>query len=200
MRIYDLQELMMGHGTRIIAIILIIIAGLGVYLALSRFLGMLYKREAISETLFQAFIKVSRVLLALIVVLFVLQQIGVKVSSIVASLLTVSAMIAIGFIAVWSVFSNFLCSFFIIIFTPFRIGDEIEITEVVGGAGLGLRGKVVDFSVMYTSILESGDMPEAEKALIRIPNNIFFQKAIKRWKGEKRISIEKHLLDKSLDK
>ena len=83
----------------------------------------------------------------------------------------------------------------IILFTPFRIGDEIEITEVV--AGVGLRGKVVDFRIMYTSILESGEIPEDDKALIRIPNNIFFQKAIKRWKGEERKSIERHLLDKS---
>jgi hypothetical protein len=50
---------------------------------------------------------------------------------------------------------------------------------------------------MYTSILESGEIPEKEKALIRIPKNIFFQKAIKRWKGEERKSIEKHLLEKT---
>jgi small-conductance mechanosensitive channel len=123
---------------------------------------------------------------------------GVKVSAILTSLLAVLALVAIGFIAVWSVFSNFLCSFFIIIFTPFRIGDEIEITEVIGGPGL--RGVVVDFSIMYTSILESGEMAEAEKALVRVPNNIFFQKAIRRWKGKNRISIEKYLLEKSFAK
>ena len=192
----EFQEFIMGHGIKFIGIILIVITGLAVYFALSHFFSILHKRESISESLFHAIRKISKIIILLIVVLFSLQQLGVKVSSIITSLLTVSAMIAIGFIAVWSVFSNFLCSLFIIVFTPFRIGDEIEITEVVGG--IGLRGKVVDFSIMYTSILESGEMPEEDKALIRIPNNIFFQKAIKRWKGDDRKSIEKHLLDKSL--
>jgi len=157
---------------------------------------MMSNREVIPEALSQIYRKITKVLVLSIVVLFTLQQLGVKVSAIITSLLTVGAMIAVGFIAVWSVFSNFLCSFLLIIFTPFRIGDQIEITEVFGGNDL--RGKVVDVILMYTSILESGEIAEEDKALTRIPNNVFFQKAIKRWKGQERKSIEKHLLDKSL--
>ncbi len=192
---FNFQKVMMGQGIQLITIILIIFIGITVYVALKRFLSMLHKRQAINESLLKVFIKIAKLLITVVVVLFSLQQMGVKVSSIIASLLTVAAMIAIGFIAVWSVLSNFLSSFLIVLFTPFRIGDEIEITEVVGGSGL--RGKVVDFNIMYTSILENGEMPEEEKALIRIPNNIFFQKAIKRWKGDNRKSIEKYLLEKS---
>lgn len=188
------HELLLVQGAKFITILLIIVAGITLYLFASRFFSMLSKRQVISDSFFTAFKNIAKILIFMTVFLFSLQQLGVKVSTIVASLLTVAAMIAIGFIAVWSVFSNFLCSFLIILFTPFRIGDEIEITEVVGGTGL--RGKVVDFSIMYTSILESCEMPGEEKALIRIPNNIFFQKAIKRWKGEERKSLEKHLLEK----
>jgi len=195
---FNIQDFLLGQDAKFIAIAMIVLGGFAVYLFLSRFFAILYNREAISESLFRGFRNITKILVFLVVVLFTLQQLGVKISAILASLLTVAAMIAIGFIAVWSVLSNFLCSFLIIIFTPFRIGDEIEITEAVGGTGL--RGKVVDFSIMYTSILESGEMPEEDKALIRIPNNIFFQKAIKRWKGEERKSVEKHLLDKSLTK
>ncbi|MBU0480550.1 MAG: mechanosensitive ion channel family protein [Proteobacteria bacterium] len=194
----NLQELLAGQGPKSLALILITVGGLTLYLVFSRFFSLLHKREAISESLAQVFRKIVKILIFVMVVLFSLQLFGVKVSSIITSLLTIAAMIAVGFIAVWSVFSNFLCSLLVILFTPYRIGDEIEITEVVGGTGL--RGKVVDFNIMYTSILESGDLPDEEKALIRIPNNIFFQKAIKRWKGEERKSIEKHLLDKSLTK
>lgn len=193
---FNVNELMMWQDAKFIAIVLIFLAGILVYAALSRFYSLLFKQEALSESLFRVFKNITKILVFVMVILFSMQQLGVKISAIVASLLTVSAMIAVGFIAVWSVLSNFLCSFLIILFKPFRIGDDIEITELVGGSGL--RGKVVDFNIMYTSILEHGEMPEEEKALIRIPNNTFFQKATKRWKGEERKSVEKHLFNKSL--
>jgi small-conductance mechanosensitive channel len=84
-------------------------------------------------------------------------------------------MIAVGFIAVWSVLSNLLCSILLVIFRPFQLGDEIEITEPVGGSSL--RGKVMKFNVMYTTLLEDID---GDKVTTNIPNNIFFQKAIRR--------------------
>ncbi|MBU0676429.1 MAG: mechanosensitive ion channel family protein [Proteobacteria bacterium] len=192
------EDFVVGQGPKLLFLLLLVVAGIIVYLSVSRFVLMLYRRNAISESFSQVFKNITKFIILVTVFLFTLQQLGVTISTIVASLLTMAAMIAIGFIAVWSVLSNFLCSFLVILFTPFRIGDEIEITEVVGGPGL--RGRVVDFNMMYTAILESGVIPEEERALIRIPNNTFFQKAIKRWKGDERKSIEKYLLDKSLSK
>lgn len=185
-----------ASGPNLFIIMIIIIAGVSLNMAVSRALSYLHQQKYISASFFAVGKNIVRWVALILVILFALQQVGVKVSSIINTLLALAAMVAIGFIAVWSVFSNFLCSLMVIIFSPFKIGDEIEITEVVGREGL--RGKVVDFNIMYTSLLENGDVPDDEKALIRIPNNIFFQKAVKRWKGDSRQSIEKHWLKKSI--
>lgn len=183
-------------AVKLALVFIIIFGGMIVHFAFCRFCALFHKRQYISEPFFQVCRNISRWIVLLFVVLFSLQQFGLKISTLLTSMLTIAAMVAIGFIAIWSVLSNFLCSFLIIIFSPFRIGDDIEICEVMGGEGL--RGKVVDFNFMYTILLEAGEQPEDEKAIIRIPNNTFFQKAIKRWKGVERQSIEKHIISKSL--
>lgn len=184
------------HSPKIVAVFLIVAGGILLHFSICRLLASLATRQHISDTVRQIGKRFSRWTLALLVFLFLLQQFGIKISTIVTSLFAIATLIAIGFIATWSVLSNFLCSFLLMVFSPFRIGDEIEICEVVGGDGL--RGRVVDFNMMYTSILEEGEQPEEKRALIRIPNNTFFQKGVKRWKGAERKSIEKHLLKKSI--
>lgn len=82
---------------------------------------------------------------------------------------TVLALVAVGFVAVWSVISNFLCTFLLIIFRPFRVGDFIEL---VGGDGA--RGRVVELTNIHT-VLEDDD-----GSIYCIPNNLFFQKSIKK--------------------
>jgi len=185
------------YGGKYFTIAFIILAGIAGQMAINRFLAFLRQGGYLSDPMPLWGRNLSRYIIFGVVLLFILQQTGVKVSSIINSLLAVAAMVAIGFIAVWSVFSNFLCALLLIIFSPFQVGDEIEITEAVGG--VGLRGRVVDVSLMYTVLLETCDLPEEERPLVRIPNNIFFQKAVKRWKkGLQRKKIEKHLLNKSL--
>ena len=73
------------------------------------------------------------------------------------------------------------------IFTPFRIGDEIEIIEATGGSGL--RGKVVNLNILYTSLQEMAE-DGGPNGVIHVPNNIFFQKAIRLWQGTQTTSLE----------
>jgi small-conductance mechanosensitive channel len=81
----------------------------------------------------------------------------------------VGAMIAVGFIAVWSVLSNWLCTMVILITRPFAIGDEVEFV------GEQTKGRVVDLNFIYTSLrAEDG-------ATLQVPNNLFFQKVLKRY-------------------
>ncbi len=83
----------------------------------------------------------------------------------------VGAMIAVGFIAVWSVLSNWLCTFVILLTRPFAIGDEVEFV------GEQVKGRVVDLNFIYTT-LRSPD-----GATLQIPNNMFFQKVLKRYRS-----------------
>jgi small-conductance mechanosensitive channel len=81
----------------------------------------------------------------------------------------VAALIAVGFVAVWSVLSNLSCTVLILFFRPFEVGDEIEFTDPAG-----LTGKVVNLNFAYTTL--RGD----DGRLVQIPNNLFFQRIVKR--------------------
>jgi small-conductance mechanosensitive channel len=80
----------------------------------------------------------------------------------------VGAMIAVGFIAVWSVLSNWLCTFVILLTRPFAVGDEVEFV------GEQVKGRVVDLNFIYTTL------QCADGATLQVPNNMFFQKVLKR--------------------
>ncbi len=116
----------------------------------------------------RVFIKWGIFVLAL---LLILHNIGVQIGGIWALISTVLAMIAIGFVAVWSLLSNLSATLLILIFRPFEIGDTIEFV------GEPTKGKVSRLSMMYTTLEESGG------SVIQIPNNLIFQKVIRRKRG-----------------
>lgn len=115
---------------------------------------------------------------ALVLLLGVL---GFNLGGLWAMMATVLGMVAIGFVAVWSVLSNVLCTFIILLYRPFEVGDEVEI------AGEPIGGKVADLNFLYTTL----HTPDG--ALLQIPNNLFFQKVIKRRRGVARASLASKL-------
>lgn len=124
------------------------------------------------------------------VVLSSLGFFGVSVGTLWATLSGMLALIAIGFIAVWSVLSNILCSILLIIFPPFRIGDEIEIQEPT--ASFSVRGKVVSTNMLFTSLeVTNKEDNEADGTILRVPNNVFFQKYVRCIPGRGTESLQK---------
>jgi small-conductance mechanosensitive channel len=178
----------------IVASILVIV-GLGLCAArLSRrSLRLLEADGYISESTRLVLQGVLRWGIIVAVILLSLQQAGVRVVSLWTGLLTLSAMVAVGFIAMWSVLSNLLCALLLVVFAPFRIGDEIEIIEATGG--IGLRGKVVNLNVLYTSLQEVAESG-IHAGVTHVPNNIFFQKTIRLWRGTRTTSLEGALFGK----
>jgi small-conductance mechanosensitive channel len=157
-------------------------------------LGVLAQRDDVPQPLMQFLRVFLRWGVLVIIVLLCLQQVGLRIAALWAGLLSVMALIAIGFIAAWSVLSNILCSILLIVFDLFRLGDEIEIIEATGGKGL--RGTVVDLNILYTSIQETHD-EEASDAITHVPNNLFFQKTTRRWRGKNTRRLELSLLHSS---
>jgi small-conductance mechanosensitive channel len=163
-------------------------------------------------------------LLIVIVALFTLGFFGGSVAALWAGLSGVLALIALGFVAVWSVLSNVLCSILLIIFPPFRIGDEIEIQEPT--AKYSVRGKVISIDMFMTSLecthvpdseeksadYSSSDkkdpgvsaagkkdsecsVPDKETFTMTVPNNIFFQKYVRCFPQKDTKSIKKYMAD-----
>mgnify|MGYP005838884181 CR=1 FL=1 len=187
------MERLTGLAGQSSAILLIFVAGFMAFLVLRQGLERLVRRGVISQPFFHVSKNIIRWLLIITVMAASFQQLGVKVTNIVTTLLTVAGMIAIGFIAVWSVLSNILCSMLLVMFRNFDMGDDVELMEPVGGSGL--KGKVVGFNIMFTTLAEDGDNVEAGM-LTQIPNNLFFQKTLRRKRGEQIESLGQYLLAK----
>lgn len=113
--------------------------------------------------------------------LLILSRWGFETNGIMAVLGTVLGLVAIGFVAMWSVLSNFLCTLVLVVFKPFYVGDELELPAA------NVRGRVIDLSVVFTT-LES-----APGETVLVPNNTFFQVIFKRRRGTGTTDLESQL-------
>lgn len=165
------------YGRSAIGIVLTVSIAVFVFIVFRKALAVLTARGLVPPRLEVITRNAVKWLLAILVAVVTLQQFGVPVASVWATLSTVLIAIAVGFVAVWSVLSNLLCSVLIVLVEPFRVGDDIEIIEPVGG--VGLRGRVVTLSLLYTTLAETND-EGLVGPIVQVPNNIFFQKTIRK--------------------
>lgn len=182
------------YGLLAIKIIAIVILGFVAQSLIRRSLNKLLQKQFLTEPLHVMLRGIAWWAILIVVILMVLQQLGVQVVGLWAGLLTVAGMVTIGFIAVWSVLSNILCAVLLVILAPFRIGDEIEIIEATGGNGL--RGKVVNLNILFTSLQEMTDAGPRD-GVTHVPNNLFFQKTIRQWQGTDTTSLDTQLFRQS---
>ena len=57
-----------------------------------------------------------------------------------------------------------------------RILDEL----LDDGEKKGVRGRVLDINLVYTTLQEDRDGPPG--AVLQVPNSLFFQKSVRRWR------------------
>ena len=112
---------------------------------------------------------VARWLIMGALALAALLALGIDLQGLWSTLVAALSLVAIGFVAMWSILSHMLASVLIVVFRPFEVGDRIEL---VGDDPL--VGDVVDLNPVYTTLrTEDG-------GTLQVPNNLFFQKAVKR--------------------
>ena len=104
----------------------------------------------------------------LMLILLVLHAWGVKVDGIWTMLASALAVVGVGLLAVWTMASNITASLFIWIWRPYNLGQRIEILPD------GLKGRAVDRSLMFTEI------EEEDGSILMVPNNLIFQRIIRR--------------------
>lgn len=85
---------------------------------------------------------------------------------------------AVAFFAAWSVLSNLFCTLLIFVTGAFRHGDMVELLE--SGDKSGYKGRIVDINLVYTTLQDAD--PDTVGALLQIPNSLFFQRALRRWR------------------
>jgi small-conductance mechanosensitive channel len=108
-----------------------------------------------------------------------LERLGVSGPVLWTAFTSFAAVAAVAFFAAWSVLSNIFCALLIFTTRMFWPGDTVEVLE--NGDKPGLKGRVLDINLVYTTLVESGDTHEG--TTLKIPNSLFFQRAVRRWHG-----------------
>ncbi|HRN52398.1 MAG TPA: mechanosensitive ion channel family protein [Gemmatimonadaceae bacterium] len=111
--------------------------------------------------------------------LLILERVGVSGSVLWTAFTGFAAVGAVAFFAAWSVLSNIFCSMLILSTKPFRLTDYVEILE--NGEKPGLKGRVADINLIYTTLREVGADAEETGSVLQVPNNLFFQRTVRRW-------------------
>jgi len=171
-----LLPLLTSLGGAVLLILLVYLC----YRILRRTIGALEHRQRIPAQMSFVLQRLLRWAVVVLTVVVVLQSFGL-LKDFWTFLSAMLALVAIGFVAVWSVLSNVMCSVILLVTRPFQVGDTIEFPAQQ------LKGKVVNFSLLFTILRdENGD-------LIQIPNNTFFQTPIRRRPGKLAVSLEEQL-------
>lgn len=96
-----------------------------------------------------------------------------------STIMAALSLIAIGFVAMWSILSHMLASILLVVFRPFEVGDRVEI---IGDDPI--IGDVTDLNPVYTTLRA------ADGGTLQVPNNVFFQKTLKRHPPAPRVTAD----------
>ena len=165
----EINYLMLG-----IQIVLIITGAYFLNFFLQRLLVRFQSVRKFNESLMIPLSGFIRWFIIVLVVLLICRQLGISLTLVLTSVSGILMLVAIGFVAAWSVLSNVSCAFLLLVFPPFNFGDTIEIKDPEKESGI--KGKVVGLNLFYTT-LKSTDA-EGSDVFIRVPNNLFFQRVI----------------------
>lgn len=169
-------------------VILIIAIGIGVHLLLQRLANRLHQRQILPHSLLLPVKGFMKWILVIFVFLLVLQQLGISISRVVGALSAVLVLVAVGFVAFWSILTNILSTFLLVTFSPFRIGDTIEIRDPEKEKGT--IGKVADLNIFFTTLIDTSSETD-DSAKIRVPNSLFFQRIVICHAGKDTKSLKK---------
>jgi small-conductance mechanosensitive channel len=112
-------------------------------------------------------------------ILWSLGRMGVSGAVLWSAFTGFAAVGAVAFFAAWSVLSNLFCALLIYTTQPFRVGDVIEVLE--GGDKPGVKGRVMDINLVYTTLAEeTGDATTT----LQLPNSLFFQRIVRKWRDD----------------
>lgn len=175
----------MDYSLIVFKIGFVILVGFIANLLVGKSLNGLAQHDLLPAALTPILKGVCRWLIILFVLLVCLQQVGIPLSTIFASLSALAALIALGFVAVWSILSNITSALLLILLKPFRIGDVIEVRDP--GKEPGISGRVTGLNLLFTSLTAESETGTTDQ--IRIPNNLLFQKVLICKQGMDTISL-----------
>lgn len=162
-----------------LSILLILVVAWLLRLLTRRLLARLGRHYTLPAQIEMAIRRLSNFVIGTVALVAILQALHVQASVLWTAFTGFAAVGAVAFFAAWSVLSNIFCTFLIFTTRPFRLGDQIELLE--NGEKPGLKGVVTDINLIYTTLHEVGG--PVDGTLMQIPNSLFFQRGLRRWRG-----------------
>lgn len=163
----------------VLGVALIIVIALILRYCASRLMRWMTTRYGIPAEVAMGTRRVLVFLIWFAALIAILERLGVSGTVLWTALTGFAAVAAVAFFAAWSVLSNIFCTLLIVITRPFRLYDYIEVLE--NGEKPGLKGRVTDINFIYTTLAELES--EGQQSVLEVPNNLFFQRTIRRWRG-----------------
>ena len=157
----------------LIEIIIILLVAVAVNVLFARLIGTITRKEYIPDTLEPVLLGFAKWFIVICAVMLALRVFGIPLSQVLTAASALLMVIAIGFVALWSVLSNMLCAFLLLTFPAFLFGDVIELREPEKENGI--KGKVVNLNLFHTTLRSTTD---GDSCFIRIPNTLFFQRVV----------------------
>ncbi len=164
-----------------IVVMLIIAAAYTLQAMARRTIGRLAISYRLPEEVVFGASRVTGFLIYATALLLCLETVGVSGSVLWTAFTGFAAVAAVAFFAAWSVLSNIFCTMLILTTRPFRRRDRIEVLESADKPGFG--GQVREINLVYTTIDELKPDGTPAGTVLRIPNNMFFQRTLRRWPG-----------------
>lgn len=185
MQFSDLTERLSASLPQLLGVLPLVLAiVLGTFLLnllVGRALLVLAQRTRLTEMDVLPFRQVLRWVTRVLAFILILSVLGFQIGGLWAVLSTVFGLVAIGFVAVWSIISHTSATMLILFLHPFQMGDDLEFP------GETVRGRAVDINFFFTTLIDH------EGIFYQIPNNLFFQKTLKRRKNAHVISLAAQL-------
>lgn len=103
---------------------------------------------------------------------------GVALTPVWTFLVSAITIVGVGFLATWAMVSNVTANFFLAVWRPFGVGDQVEMLPE------NFKGRVVERNLMFTVLREEGG------SATYVPNNLFFQKMFRVVDGGQRTLFE----------
>lgn len=158
----SLLAILVTFGWRLLSALLVLLIGYVLVRILLSLLRTGLKRTVHDATVRQYVISATRIFLLVILTSVLLGVFGVATTSLAA--IVGAGGIAIG-LALQGSLSNFAAGFMLLIFRPFKAGDQIEVA--------GVSGTVIEIGIFSTIV----DMPDNVRAFV--PNGSIFTGVIK---------------------
>lgn len=161
-----LEQNVPEEASRLFAVLAIVALSAIAWALLSRALGALERQAKGARAMLAPARLALRYTLIVVALLLIVSVFGIPIGNFWTFISALLGLVAIGFVAVWSVLSNILSAVFIYLSKPFRVGDYIRVV------GDEVDGEVREVNMLFTTLARpNGDV-------FSVPNNQFFQKSV----------------------